>query len=157
MNKMTKLSGLLILATSLSLAPYVSYAEPNGGQGHGQNKEHPKNKGNKSNQRNGKDKRHDASSDKNNTLSVALTYNEARALALDSGITGYNALPPGIAKNFARGKPLPPGIAKKAVPQSMLLQLPHYPGYEWNIVGNDLVLIALSTAIVTTIINDVFD
>ena len=26
------------------------------------------------------------------------------------------SLPPGIAKNLARGKPLPPGIAKRAVP-----------------------------------------
>ena len=62
-----------------------------------------------------------------------------------------------IAKNLVRGKPLPPGIAKKAVPASMLEQLPHYPGYEWRIAGNDLVLIAVSTAIVTSIINNVFD
>src|SRR4030095_5805173 len=29
-------------------------------------------------------------------------------------------LPPGIAKNVARGKPLPPGIAKKAVPADLI-------------------------------------
>jgi len=29
-------------------------------------------------------------------------------------------LPPGIAKNVARGKPLPPGIAKRAVPAGLL-------------------------------------
>ncbi|MEI9742455.1 anti-virulence regulator CigR family protein, partial [Enterobacter ludwigii] len=57
---------------------------------------------------------------------------------------------------LARGKPLPPGIAKKTVPASMLGQLPSYPGYEWRVVGDDLVLIALSTAVVTTIINGVF-
>ncbi len=67
------------------------------------------------------------------------------------------SLPPGIAKNLARGKPLPPGIAKKTVPASMLGQLPYYPGYEWKIVGDNLVLIALSTAVVTAIINGVFD
>ena len=39
----------------------------------------------------------------------------------------------------------------------MLNQLPYYPGYEWRVVGNDLVLIALSTAVVTAIINSVFD
>src|SRR5687767_6483057 len=32
------------------------------------------------------------------------------------------ALPPGIAKNLARGKPLPPGIAKRAVPPALLAQ-----------------------------------
>ncbi|HCN96600.1 MAG TPA: hypothetical protein DIT59_08055, partial [Leclercia sp.] len=80
-----------------------------------------------------------------------------RHLALNYGLTGYDSLPPGIAKNLARGKPLPPGIAKKTVPASMLGQLPSYPGYEWRVVGRDLVLIALSTAIVTTIINGVFD
>lgn len=30
------------------------------------------------------------------------------------------ALPPGIAKNVARGKPLPPGIAKRALPSTLL-------------------------------------
>ncbi|ERK18097.1 putative inner membrane protein [Pantoea sp. AS-PWVM4] len=39
----------------------------------------------------------------------------------------------------------------------MLSELPYYPGYEWRIVGDDLVLIALSTAVVTAIINGVFD
>ncbi|MBD0917929.1 RcnB family protein [Klebsiella michiganensis] len=39
----------------------------------------------------------------------------------------------------------------------MLNELPYYPGYEWRVVGQDLVLIALSTAIVTSIINGVFD
>jgi hypothetical protein len=45
------------------------------------------------------------------------------------GLTGYDSLPPGIAKNLARGKPLPPGIAKKTVLTSMLGQLPYYLGY----------------------------
>ena len=42
-----------------------------------------------------------------------ISYTTARALAVNYGLTGYKALPPGIAKNLARGKPLPPGIAKK--------------------------------------------
>jgi len=86
-----------------------------------------------------------------------IRYDAARHLALNYGLTGYRSLPPGIAKNLARGKPLPPGIAKKAVPASMLDQLPYYPGYEWKIVGDNLVLIALSTALVTAVINGVFD
>ncbi|EDY0646354.1 hypothetical protein ABX62_003233 [Salmonella enterica subsp. enterica serovar Anatum] len=86
-----------------------------------------------------------------------ISYAVARQLAVNLGLTGYQSLPPGIAKNLARGKPLPPGIAKKTVPASMLGQLPYYPGYEWKIVGDNLVLIALSTAVVTAIINGVFD
>lgn len=39
----------------------------------------------------------------------------------------------------------------------MINDLPYYPGYEWRAVGNDLVLIALSTAVVTAVINGVFD
>ena len=85
-----------------------------------------------------------------------MSFDHARHLAVNYGLTGYKSLPPGIAKNLARGKPLPPGIAKKAVPASMLDQLPSYPGYEWRVVGDDLVLIALSTAIVTSVINGVF-
>lgn len=90
-------------------------------------------------------------------MSVNLSYDRVRPLALNYGLTGYQALPPGIAKNLARGKPLPPGIAKKAVPASLLGQLPHYPGYEWRVAGDDLVLVALSTAIVASVINGVFD
>lgn len=90
-------------------------------------------------------------------VSADISFSRARSLAVNYGLTGYQSLPPGIAKNLARGKPLPPGIAKKAVPASMLNELPYYPGYEWRVVGQDLVLIALSTAIVTSIINGVFD
>lgn len=86
-----------------------------------------------------------------------INFSRARSLAVNYGLVGYQALPPGIAKNLARGKPLPPGIAKKTLPASMINDLPYYPGYEWRAVGNDLVLIALSTAIVTSIINGVFD
>ncbi|MDQ9387136.1 anti-virulence regulator CigR family protein, partial [Serratia marcescens] len=92
-----------------------------------------------------------------NLVSVSLSRDRARSLARNYGLTGYSSLPPGIAKNLARGKPLPPGIAKKVVPYSMLRDLPQYPGYEWRIAGDDLVLVALSTAIVASVINGVFD
>ena len=41
-----------------------------------------------------------------------------------SGKQKQNALPPGIAKNLARGNPLPPGIAKKALPGDLNRRLP---------------------------------
>lgn len=86
-----------------------------------------------------------------------INYSLARKLAVNYGLVGYQSLPPGIAKKVARGKPLPPGIAKKSLPASMLNELPYYPGYEWRSVGDNLVLIALSTAVVTAVINGVFD
>ncbi|KGD84844.1 membrane protein [Pantoea stewartii subsp. indologenes] len=86
-----------------------------------------------------------------------INFSRARALAINYGLVGYQSLPPGIAKKVARGKPLPPGIAKKNLPASMINALPHYPGYEWRAVGDDLVLIALSTAVVTAVINGVFN
>lgn len=42
-----------------------------------------------------------------------ISFSRARSLAVNYGLTGYQSLPPGIAKKVARGKPLPPGIAKK--------------------------------------------
>ncbi|ANS42548.1 anti-virulence regulator CigR family protein [Serratia inhibens] len=119
-----------------------------GGNGHGNSGDHDK--GNK-------DKGHKAKGDERDLVSVNISHDRVRSLALNYGLTGYRSLPPGIAKNLARGKPLPPGIAKKMVPSSMLRDLPSYPGYEWRIAGNDLVLVALSTALVASVINGVFD
>lgn len=64
------------------------------------------------------------------------------------------ALPPGIRKNLARGKPLPPGIAKKLDP-GFARQLPNYQGYEWQQVGSDAALINVTTGIVREILSDV--
>ena len=64
------------------------------------------------------------------------------------------ALPPGIRKNLARGKPLPPGIAKKLDP-SFARQLPYYQGYEWQQVGTDAALVNITTGIVREVLNDV--
>lgn len=65
-----------------------------------------------------------------------------------------DALPPGIRKNLARGKPLPPGIAKKLDPD-FARQLPYYQGYEWRQVGTDAALINITTGIVREIMRDV--
>ncbi|WP_052379213.1 anti-virulence regulator CigR family protein [Tepidicaulis marinus] len=64
-------------------------------------------------------------------------------------------LPPGIAKNLARGKPLPPGIAKRYLPQDLQLRLPVYEGYERLIVGDDVLLVAAATGIIVDILSDV--
>ena len=144
----------VVLLTSLSLVSVSIFADPGGknhgnnGGNHGHSGQGNSNKGNNGHQNKGHQSGQPA---------ISISYSDARHLAVNYGVTGYQSLPPGIAKNLARGKPLPPGIAKKTVPANMLRDLPSYPGYEWRIVGDDLVLIALSTAIVTSIINGVFD
>ncbi len=177
MVKRRSFTALLAVMLSLSFVAAPVLANPGNGNGNGnsgkygnQGNANKGNKGNKGNNGNG-NKGNKGNAGQNKAYSVEprknygkpdrvesdISFSGARRLAMDHGLTGYRALPPGIAKNLARGKPLPPGIAKKAVPGSMLGQLPYYPGYEWQIVGNDLVLIALSTAVVTAIINGVFD
>jgi len=171
MNKSrTTLTALaLIVSLGLSSAPVFADKGGNGngnGGGHGNsqgngggNGHGNSGKGNSSDhgKGNNKDKGYKAKGDERDLVSVNISHDRVRSLALNYGLTGYRSLPPGIAKNLARGKPLPPGIAKKMVPSSMLRDLPSYPGYEWRIAGNDLVLVALSTAIVASVINGVFD
>ncbi|MBD2837748.1 RcnB family protein [Pseudomonas sp. JM0905a] len=66
------------------------------------------------------------------------------------------ALPPGIQKNLARGKPLPPGIAKK-LDGRLVNRLPHYEGYDWVRAGTDLILVAVATGIIYEVLQDVMD
>ena len=63
-------------------------------------------------------------------------------------------LPPGIAKNLARGKPLPPGIAKRHLPGLLVRELPERPGYQWLVVDRDVLLIAAATTIIVDILKD---
>ena len=87
---------------------------------------------------------------------AGISAEAARRLAVEAHLTGYRALPPGIAKNLARGKPLPPGIARKTVPSSLLGRLPHHAGYEWQVAGTDLILVAVATDIVAEVLSGVF-
>ena len=85
-----------------------------------------------------------------------VDYDAIRAVAVAAHYTGYKALPPGIAKNLARGKPLPPGIAKKTVPTPVLEQLPMYPNHEWTRCGADLVLVDIATRVVVDVLTGIF-
>ena len=58
------------------------------------------------------------------------------------------ALPPGVAKNLARGKRLPPGIAKRPIPSGLQAQLPTRVGVEVSIFGDRIVLIEASGVVV---------
>jgi len=64
-------------------------------------------------------------------------------------------LPPGIAKNVARGKPLPPGIAKRAVPTELVAIGPRVEkDVSFAIVGE--VVVALKGGIVIDVMAGVF-
>lgn len=71
-------------------------------------------------------------------------------------IGSTRTLPPGIAKNLARGKPLPPGIAKN-FDSRLLGQLPHYDGYQWQQMGTDVVLVAIASGIIYEVLRNVLD
>ncbi|MEX2125704.1 MAG: anti-virulence regulator CigR family protein [Woeseia sp.] len=65
-------------------------------------------------------------------------------------------LPPGIAKNLARGKPLPPGIAKQALPYELRLALPPVRGgHERIIVAGKILLVEIATQVVRDVLTDV--
>jgi hypothetical protein len=65
------------------------------------------------------------------------------------------SLPPGIAKNVARGKPLPPGIAKRAVPADLLVLGPKVDkDVSFSIVGE--VVVALKGGVVIDVLAGVF-
>ncbi|TQI79346.1 hypothetical protein FHU10_0577 [Serratia fonticola] len=163
MFKYPLLRTALAAVLSLTVLAAPVYANPGNGNGggnhgngnHGNSIEHS-NKG-QGNGKSGKEHGNRKNFGKPDHVDSDISFSTARAIAVNYGLVGYQALPPGIAKNLVRGKPLPPGIAKKTLPASMINDLPYYPGYEWRAVGDDLVLIALSTAIVTSIINGVFD
>ncbi|WP_417221479.1 anti-virulence regulator CigR family protein [Achromobacter spanius] len=152
----------LYLGGSAVAAPPEGKGKPdNAGQGQG-NKNNGNGKGNgngTSGNKGGSPKGGTADSgDTNVTLRHAgITISVARGYADEYGLSGYSALPPGVRKNLARGKPLPPGIAKKMVPGPMLARLPAYPGYEWRVAGSDLILVAVATAVVADVLFDVFD
>lgn len=158
MGKRRGLTAVLATLVSLSLFAAPVMANPgngngngHGGGGQGNSSGNHGNKGNQGNngQKGNSAQKNNGSSDhrknygKPDHVESDISFATARHLAVNYGLTGYDSLPP--------------GIAKKTVPASMLGQLPYYPGYEWKIVGDDLVLIALSTAVVTAIINGVFD
>ena len=66
------------------------------------------------------------------------------------------ALPPGVAKNLARGKPMPPGIAMNRFPGGLNSLLPFYPGLEWSLLGNDVALVDATTNVIVDLFRDIF-
>ncbi|MDY7562521.1 anti-virulence regulator CigR family protein [Pseudomonas sp. 10B1] len=63
-------------------------------------------------------------------------------------------LPPDI--RLERGRPLPYGYGEPIDPRA-LEQLPRYEGYEWRRVGPDVVLVAITTGVIYTILDNVLN
>jgi len=150
-HRTLKAAFAVVISFAVLAAPV--YANPGNGNGNNGNHGNSGKHGDHGNKGQGNRKSHG----RPDRVDSDINFSRARTLAVSYGLVGYQSLPPGIAKKVARGKPLPPGIAKKSLPASMINELPYYPGYEWRAVGDNLVLIALSTAIVTAVINGVFD
>ncbi len=71
------------------------------------------------------------------------------------GVITGSKLPPGIEKNLARGKPLPPGIQNVFLPNDISSNLKTYPGFDYRVVGNDVVLVNSTTNVVADILTNV--
>ena len=68
----------------------------------------------------------------------------------------HKGLPPGIAKNLARGKPLPPGIAKRSLPYDLIRALPPVmDGHDRIIDAGKILLIEIATHIIIDVLSDV--
>jgi len=71
------------------------------------------------------------------------------------GKNNSTGLPPGIAKNLARGKPLPPGIARQGLPDELRHALPAPPsGYERVVVDGKVLLVEIATRVIHDILVD---
>ncbi len=141
LTRRSLLAGLSLVAVPLLAAP--AFADNGKGKGNKKNK--------------GKNK-----SDANVTLDgsgLSLRFSNTEINIINDYYRRYPAqnvkgLPPGIAKNLARGKPLPPGIAKRYLPNNLVSLLPApYPGTNRLIVGNDVLLVQLTTGLVLDVLN----
>ncbi len=98
--------------------------------------------------------------DKGVSATATVTLSSDMQLAIRSfysarGERSVKALPPGIRKRLARGKPLPPGIAKTRVPDGLesLIRVP--AGYQIVEVGLDVLLVEVATDIIHDVLMDV--
>lgn len=102
----------------------------------------------------GREKRDTAPVSASVTLTKAMQV-EIRDYYAARGTTGAEALPPGIRKRLARGKPLPPGIAKRRVPAGLLSRVRLRSGYELVEVGLDVLVVEAATGVVHDLLRNV--
>lgn len=87
---------------------------------------------------------------------IATWYHDQGAASNKGGNKKQKGLPPGIAKNLTRGKPLPPGISKKYLPDGLRHALPPPPkGYERIIVDGKVLLVEIASRVIHDILVDI--
>jgi hypothetical protein len=91
--------------------------------------------------------------------SVPVVFRDSDRAAFREYIVAHRivmqALPPGIAKQVARGKSLPPGIAKRTLPEGLLRIAPKVPdGVSFAFVGE--VVVALRGGVVIDVLAGLF-
>jgi Ni/Co efflux regulator RcnB len=87
---------------------------------------------------------------------IGAWYRDHGTISHKRGGKKQKGLPPGIAKNLARGKPLPPGIAKNYLPDGLRQALPPPPkGYERIIVDGKVLLVEIATRVIHDILVDI--
>lgn len=92
-----------------------------------------------------------------NEISIISTwYREHDSSSKKGRGKKQKGLPPGIAKNLARGKTLPPGIARNYLPDTLRRALPEPPhGHERIIVDGKILLVEIATGIIHDVLMDV--
>ena len=91
-------------------------------------------------------------------VSIIVSWYREHGQATQQKKRGKNSgsLPPGIAKNLERGKPLPPGIAKQYLPDSLVHLLPAPPrGFERIVIDGKVLLVEVATRVIHDILTDV--
>ncbi|TVP45762.1 MAG: hypothetical protein EA345_13815 [Halomonas sp.] len=141
---------IAIGALSVLLLNSVAYAQPAHAPAHGARENNQQNESQRTQQHESQRTRQHRSE---RVDLPRINERELRQLLRQDYAPRAERLPPGIQRNLERGKPLPPGIAKRFDGQ-LASQLPQYPGYEWERVGADVVLIEAATRIVVDVIND---
>ncbi|MDL2259361.1 anti-virulence regulator CigR family protein, partial [Deltaproteobacteria bacterium OttesenSCG-928-K17] len=92
-----------------------------------------------------------------NPQSQGLNRHKAWQMAREHKLTGYKAVPKNYRQKMVKGRPLPSKVKHRPVPGPMRHRLPAYRGYEWHMVGRDLVLVAVGTLVIYEIFQNVFD
>lgn len=91
-----------------------------------------------------------------NEAAIIRAYYEEHRPARPGKKAGNRALPPGIAKNLARGKPLPPGIAKQSLPADLAVLLPPVRGgYERVLIDGKVLLVEVATQVIHDVLKDI--
>jgi len=93
-------------------------------------------------------------------LGAVLSEDEVRTIRRyfddhPGAVDRVKELPPGIRKKIARGGTMPPGIAKQALPDELHRRLPARKGQDYEIVGNDVVLVETATRVIVDVLKDV--